>query len=618
MDRLKPKNDQMQIKRSDELEKIMAARGHLLVTGGPGSGKTTASILKAAQIAEYDLQLGQKVLFLSFARATVSRVIEAIEYEHKLPLAQTQRIDVETYHSFFWRLLKTHGYLLGLPRKLTVLTPPNEAVILSAVRSEYGADSTLTTVQREEKKDREDAGRLELAQNEGRICFDLFARFAGEILHGSGRIRKLVAAMYPAIVFDEFQDTNAEQWQVVRALGEHSRLLALADPEQRIYDWLGADPERLDHFKEAFSPCEADLSTANHRSAGSEIVAFGNDLLTGRFQKTSYRGVELLGYPPYGNQSMAKLVTTTFAARNRMVGSGRKDWSVAILVPTKKMVRVVADAFMSPPASMSPINHTAIIELEASILGAEVIAFLMQSGVGDDDFGQFIGLVRNYFHGKGGDSPTQRNLGEAQRLQRAYDEYRDRQAAGKEIKRNSILLPMIAVYDEVRSFELSGDPYGDWLKIRRVLDSGDCTRMKGIAEDVRNLRLLERGTQLRRELSQDWRDNGSYANALKITQEAFVREHFATNSKPEAGVIVMNMHKAKGKQFDEVIIFEGWPRKVGGKTVGNPDRIVRGNLRENCDSQARQNLRVSVTRGKLRTAILTPQNDPCVLFRQGR
>ena len=57
---------------------IMDAAGHLLVTGGPGSGKTTVAILKAAQFAEFDLQPGQKILFLSFARATVSRVVEAI------------------------------------------------------------------------------------------------------------------------------------------------------------------------------------------------------------------------------------------------------------------------------------------------------------------------------------------------------------------------------------------------------------------------------------------------------------------------------------------------------------------------------------------------------------
>lgn len=80
---------------------ILDAKGHLLVKGGPGSGKTTISIFKAAQTIEDGLRLGERVLFLSFARATVSRVIEAIEYEHEIPHKQRRLIDVETYHSFF-------------------------------------------------------------------------------------------------------------------------------------------------------------------------------------------------------------------------------------------------------------------------------------------------------------------------------------------------------------------------------------------------------------------------------------------------------------------------------------------------------------------------------------
>lgn len=597
--------------------KIMEPAGHLLVTGGPGSGKTTVSILKAAQIAEHDLRPGQRVLFLSFARATVSRVVEAIEYEQQIPREQKRRIEVETYHSFFWRILKAHGYLVGLPRRISILTPPDEAIALFTIRSGYAAEAKLTNEQKSQKAGQEKNERARLASQEGRICFDLFAPLVGEALCGSERIRKLIATMYPVIILDEFQDTNAAQWRVVKALGQFSTLVALADPEQRIYDFIGADPERLKHFREAFAPTEVDLSTDNHRSAGTDIGTFGNDLLTGKFRQQSYKGIDCREYEPYADQAMTALVTTTYAARKRLVESGRKNWSLAILVPTKKMTRLVSDTFRAPPAGMKEISHAAAVEIEAATLAAEVIAFLMQPDTDGRHFSQFIALMRNYFHGKGGDTPTKSDIKEGESLRKAYDEWLARQAAGREIRTNSTLVAVLTVYGAARALPLTGDPDKDWRAMRRILEEGACPRLKGLAQEARNIRLLDRGTQLRQDLSQNWRDDGAYTNALAITREAFVQEHFSTNAKPETGVAVMNMHKAKGKQFDEVIIFEGWPRIAKGKIVANFDRIVRGNARAKIDDQTRQNFRVSVTRGKQRTTILTPRSDRCVLLSGG-
>lgn len=64
------------VELTDVQKEVIQASGHQLVTGGPGSGKTTVSILKAAKIAREALGPGQRILFLSFARATVSRVLE--------------------------------------------------------------------------------------------------------------------------------------------------------------------------------------------------------------------------------------------------------------------------------------------------------------------------------------------------------------------------------------------------------------------------------------------------------------------------------------------------------------------------------------------------------------
>ena len=599
---------------TDKQKDIMRVEGHALVTGGPGSGKTTVSILRAAKVVREGLLRPRRVLFLSFARATVSRVLEAIDEAAEFSSSIRRQIEVDTYHSFFWRLIRTHGYLLGLPRRLNVLTPSSEAVALSDIRNEYGPAEKLRYEERQEKRRREDERRLRIAVEEGRVCFDLFAEFARQLLHGSEKIRMLVANAYPTIVLDEFQDTADGQWNVIRELGRNSRLLALADPEQRIFDFIGAHPDRLRHLQDEFSVSVFDLSDENHRSKGTDIALFGNDILRGRFSRSSYDGVHFDVFEANYNQALTKVVVETLQARKRLLVSGDEKWSLAILVPTKHMTRLVSDVFRSPIGRLPKVQHNAAVDVVAAILAAEVIAYALQSAGVGGEMNEFVDFICRYFRGKGGDTPARSNLDEASRIEKAHEATRTRRQSGKEPSKGSLFVPMEVAYLKLGELRLVGDPERDWVTIRTHFADCDCKRMREIANEVRNVRLLDRGTQLRDGLSQNWREDGHYSRAQEIVRQAFVREHFSTNAKPESGVVVMNMHKAKGKQFDEVIIFEGWPRYVKGKIVGNLDRIVRRNLRANVDDQARQNLRVSVTRARIRTTILTPKADPCVLL----
>ena len=585
---------------------ILEADGHVLVKGGPGSGKTTVAILKAGLTVRDSLRPRQKVLFLSFARATVARILEAIDDTGELSPNFKRLIHVDTYHAFFWRLIRSHGYLLGLPRQLNVLTPHREAVALSSIRNEYKSSVDLT----EQVKRK----RLRIAKEEGLVCFDLFSRFAGQLLHRSIKVRQLIANAYPSIILDEFQDTGDDQWVVIQALGQFSELLALADPEQRIFDFVGAHPKRLQHFEERFTTTKFDLSDENHRSKGTQLTQLGNDILVGRLSRDKYNGFQYVLFKPNQNQAYTALVIKTLEARKRLISTGCKGWSLAILVPTKRMTRNVSRRFNEPLAKFPQIEHHAAIDMDAAILAAEVIAYGLQGQNGLLEIGEFITLVCNYFLGKGGDGPSTSNLKEASGIRKAFEKAQERRYAGKEANKNSLLLPIETTCTTLQKIQLRGEPDQDWITVRDHFAECKCKRLREIATEVRSINLLNRGTMLREALSQDWREHGRYLNALSIVRQAFVREHFATNNKPETGIVVMNMHKAKGKQFDEVIIFEGWPHYKDNNIISNPDRIVRGNSAMNIDDQTRHNLRVSITRAKRHTTLLTPEGNPCILL----
>lgn len=598
---------------SDERKAIVAHAGHLLIRGGPGSGKTTISIVKAEAIVASALAPGQQVLFLSFARATVARVMEALAEQTKGKAEVRRRIVIDTYHAFFWRLLQTHGYLVGLPRRLSILTPPERAIALTPIRHAFGSTRKLTDAQKVERRNQEETELRRLAFEEGKVCFDLFSDLVVTLVSKSDKLRRLVSARYPVIILDEFQDTSAGQWEVMKNLGLGSTLIALADEEQRIYDFAGADPERLNHFRQRFNPKEFDFGATNYRSNGTDIARFGNDIVAGKFNGT-YQGIRVLTFAENQNQAMAALKGQILQAIDRLKKAGGDQWTLVVLVPTKQFMREVSDGLRATHGTMPPVSHRAAIDMEGAILAAELIAFALQSHNDAGTFEEFVRLLGNYYRGRGGDNPSTTDIKEAMAIEKALAKAIECVQSGKPVPAKSVVNAMRDGHSKCLALARTGNPEEDWLAIRKLFSDCGCKRLAEVAEDARNVRLLDRGTQLRDQLSLDWRSNGAYRNALNIVRQAFVQEHFSTSVRKDSGVIVMNMHKAKGKQFDEVIIFEGWPRYVKKEIVGNPHRIVRGNSDGEHLTHATYNFRVSVTRARSRTTILTPQKDPCILL----
>lgn len=251
---------------------FLMSPGHCLVSGGPGSGKTTLALEKAVARIATGMDPGQAVLFLSFSRAAVGRLIEA--GAQSIPHIYRKRLVVQTFHSFFWNVLGCHAYLLGTPPRLQILMPHDERAISQGIKPD---DPEWSAWERE---------REQLFFREGRTAFDLFAPMTLRLIRLSTGIKNLITQQYPLIIVDEAQDTGPHAWEIICELKDKVQIVCLVDPEQQIFDHLpGVGPERIDAIRRELAPIEIDLGQQNNRSPGTEIAVFANDVLHGRSKR---------------------------------------------------------------------------------------------------------------------------------------------------------------------------------------------------------------------------------------------------------------------------------------------------------------------------------------------
>ena len=79
------------------------------------------------------------------------------------------------------------------------------------------------------------------------LDFDCLIAEVLNLLENNAAVRRLIWRIYSYVCVDEFQDTNLAQYRVLVNLVDPStkNLFVVADDDQIIYQWNGADPQDL-------------------------------------------------------------------------------------------------------------------------------------------------------------------------------------------------------------------------------------------------------------------------------------------------------------------------------------------------------------------------------------
>ena len=568
-------NPEEQFEICDQRRAILEGAGHMLVTGGPGSGKTTVALLKARRAVLGSLKPEQSVLFLSFSNSAIRRIMESAG--NVLTTEVGRGVEIKTYHSFAWDLLRSHGYLLSSQRRLTIVAAQDAAVIRAGLNDEEW----------DEKQE-----RLFLA--EGRLTFDQFAPRAADLLERSAVVRERFGYAHPLILVDEFQDTDLEQWRLIRALSQVSEVIALGDTEQRIYAWRkGVSASRLQDFEDALDATTFDFQDDNNRSPATGIAGYARSLLSPGAELELPNDIEFLRCWP--RQFAVGLRLALIKTRNETIKrAGRRDPSVVVAARSQAMVRLISDALAKRlivnGSEHGPVPHDVMFDQLQIMLAARVIAFVMASQA-DPPHERLAGALKRIsaVYRSGG---NRTGIQTSDQLLRWAEACRNRKAPGTKCVR-----ALSSAFEALNEVGFVGSPTADWVNARRALEAADAAQLKRTGEHARYLRLLRRGSAIEERLGELWKERGDYAGAEAALDAAIVQDQLMDNHGPALSISVMTMHQLKGREYDAVLLVE------------DRHRTFRGRESEPPFMETRRLLQVSLTRARHFACILAgPRN----------
>jgi DNA helicase-2/ATP-dependent DNA helicase PcrA len=354
-------------------EAVTAPLGPVLVLAGAGSGKTRVLTHRIVWVVQTEGASPQSILAVTFTNKAAGEMRARVEQLLNMP---SGALWIGTFHGIAHRLLRMHWREANLVQGFQILDSEDQQRLIKKLLKAQNLDDSRWVP-------REVQGFINSNKDEGRRPKDLkdgndptraqfiklyaeyevacaragvldFAELllrAYELWRDNPELLAHYRRRFRHVLVDEFQDTNAIQYNWMRLLvGTEGYPFVVGDDDQSIYRWRGARVENLHQFRRDYSTALLCRLEQNYRSTAA-ILAAANGLIShnsGRLGKNLWtsgeKGDPIRVYAAFNERDEAEFVTHRI---RDWVAHGGSRREIAILYRSNAQSRVFEEAFIS-------------------------------------------------------------------------------------------------------------------------------------------------------------------------------------------------------------------------------------------------------------------------------
>ncbi|RYZ12583.1 MAG: ATP-dependent DNA helicase Rep [Comamonadaceae bacterium] len=276
-------------------EAVNYLHGPCLVLAGAGSGKTRVITHKIARL----IQVGMAPRRIAAITFTNKAAAEMRERAKGLIGREAKHVVICTFHALGVRMMREDGGVLGLKPQFSILDSDDVTRILKDAGGTTDAATAriwqwtisrwknmgLSAAQAEAlaaDDDERTVARI-MARYEERLAayqsvdFDDLIGMPLKLLQQHDEVRAKWQEALGHVLVDEYQDTNATQYEVLKALvGTAGRFTAVGDDDQSIYGWRGATLDNLKKLPLDYPNLKVVKLEQNYRSTSAILRAANN------------------------------------------------------------------------------------------------------------------------------------------------------------------------------------------------------------------------------------------------------------------------------------------------------------------------------------------------------